>query len=63
MVLDAQKGEEHKEKLTNELFDVGIRLNQEPPNISIKRNKTGGVLFNSQCKLTKIDEKMVKNIM
>ena len=62
MVLDAQKGEEHKEKLTRELENVGIRLNKERPNISIKIQKTGGVMFNSNAKLTKIDEKMVKNI-
>jgi len=47
MVLDAQKGEEHREKLTRELENVGIRLNKERPNISIKIQKTGGVLFNS----------------
>jgi small GTP-binding protein len=62
MVLDAQKGKEHKEKLTRELENVGIRLNKERPNISVKIMKTGGVLFNSSAKLTKIDEKMVKHI-
>lgn len=41
---------------------MGIRLNKERPNISIKIMKTGGVLFNSASKLTKIDEKMVKQI-
>jgi ribosome-interacting GTPase 1 len=36
MMLDAQKGEEHKEKLTRELDTAGIRLNKEKPNILIK---------------------------
>lgn len=63
MVLDAQKGEEQKLKITRELEAVGIRLNKTKPNILIKVNKTGGVLFNASCKLTKIDEKMVRNIM
>jgi len=63
MVLDAQKGEEQKQKITRELESVGIRLNKERPQIMIKVNKTGGVLFNSSCRLTKIDEKMVKHIM
>jgi len=31
MVLDAQKGEEQKEKITRELESVGIRLNKERP--------------------------------
>jgi ribosome-interacting GTPase 1 len=36
MMLDAQKGEEHKAKLTRELEIAGIRLNQEKPKIIIK---------------------------
>ena len=63
MVLDAQKGEEQKAKITKELEVVGIRLNKEKPLINIKVMKTGGIIFNSASKLTKIDEKMVKNIM
>jgi ribosome-interacting GTPase 1 len=42
---------------------VGIRLNKEKPLITIKPLKTGGIIFNSATKLTKIDDKMVKNIM
>lgn len=63
MVLDAQKGEEQKAKITRELETVGIRLNKTKPNILIKPMKTGGIIFNSSAKLTKIDEKMVRNIM
>lgn len=63
MVLDAQKGEEQKLKITRELEAVGIRLNKEKPNIQIKIMKTGGIIFNSSVKLTKIDEKMVRNIL
>lgn len=63
MVLDAQKGEEQKAKITRELESVGIRLNKVKPNINIKIMKTGGIIFNASCKLTKIDEKMVRNIM
>ena len=63
MVLDAQKGEEQKEKITRELESVGIRLNKEKPQIHIKVMKTGGIIFNSAVKLTKIDEKMVRNVL
>jgi ribosome-interacting GTPase 1 len=59
MMLDAQKGEEQKEKLTHELNTVGIRLNKEKPKITIKIQKSGGCHFNSAHKLTKIDSKMV----
>lgn len=62
MILDAQKGEEQKQKLTKELETCGIRLNQERPKIILKLAKTGGVHFHASVPLTKIDEKMVKSI-
>ena len=62
MILDAQKGEEQKMKLTTEIETTGIRLNKEKPNIIIKVQKTGGLFFSSSGPLTKIDEKMVRNI-
>ena len=63
MMLDAQKGEEHKAKLTRELEVSGIRLNKEKPKIIIKIQKIGGIHFSSAFNLTKIDDKMVKNIL
>ena len=63
MVLDSQKWVEERSKLTRELERVGIRLNKEKPDITIRKIATGGVLFNSTIKLTKIDEKMVKTVM
>ena len=42
---------------------MGIKLNKEKPNIKISPQKTGGVIFNTTVKLTKIDEKMIKDIM
>ena len=62
MILDAQKGEEQKVKLTRELEAVGIRLNKLRPEIQIKIMKTGGLLINAAVRLTKIDEKMVRYI-
>jgi ribosome-interacting GTPase 1 len=49
-------------KLTTEIETTGIRLNKEKPNIIIKVQKTGGIFFSSSGPLTKIDEKMVRNI-
>ena len=63
MVLDAQKGNEQKEKITRELESVGIRLNKDKPLISLKVMKTGGIIFNAAVKLTKIDEKMVRSVL
>lgn len=63
MVLDAQKWAEEMPKLTRELESVGIRLNKEKPDISIRKISSGGCMLNSTVKLTKIDEKMVQNIM
>ncbi len=63
MVLDGQKGEDQRLKLTRELETMGIKLNKEKPNIKISPQKTGGVIFNTTIKLTKIDEKMIKDIM
>lgn len=43
--------------------NTGIRLNKEKPNIIIKPQKTGGVVFSASVPITKIDERMVKAIM
>ena len=59
MVLDCQKGDAQKKKLTAELESVGIRLNKSKPNISVHPQKTGGIQFNQTVKGTKIDKKMV----
>lgn len=63
MVLDAQRGQDQKEKLTREMENTGIRLNKEKPKIVIKPQKTGGVHFSASCPLTKIDDRMVKGVM
>ncbi|KAK3247406.1 GTP-binding protein [Cymbomonas tetramitiformis] len=65
MVLDASKFgiDNHKQILTKELEAVGIRLNRSPPQIYFKRKKSGGVTFNSTVNLTKVDEKMVHQIL
>ena len=63
MMLDAQKGEEQKAKLTHELNTTGIRLNKVKPNIRVKTTKTGGIHFNSEKNLAKIDSQMVSLIL
>jgi len=68
MVLDAskEKGNRHREILERELTTVGLRLNQTPPDIYLKIKPTGGIKFNSTCKLTKLGPepaKVVQNIL
>lgn len=62
MVLDVQKAEEQRVKLTRELESVGIRLNKERPRITITKQKGGGVMWTSIGKLTNINEKAIKNV-
>lgn len=42
---------------------MGIRLNKNPPQISITPTKLGGVKLNSTKALTHLNEKIVKNIL
>lgn len=63
MILDAAKSEEQKAKLTREMENTGIRLNKTKPNITIKPQKIGGVVFSSNVPLTKIDARIIKGVM
>jgi hypothetical protein len=64
MVLDAgkEKGNKHKEILEKELHTVGLRLNQQPPDITFKPKPTGGIKFNSTVKLTKFGPNPQKTV-
>ncbi|CAD8079232.1 unnamed protein product [Paramecium primaurelia] len=63
MVLEADKAEDQRRKLTLELDKMGIRLNRKKPDVTITPNKSGMVRITSTIKLTKVDEKLIKNIM
>jgi uncharacterized protein len=41
MVLDATKDDTQKQRLETEMETVGIRLNQEPPEITVTRTNGG----------------------
>ncbi|NWJ77881.1 GTP-binding protein [Marine Group I thaumarchaeote] len=53
----------HEDVLVNELSNIGIRLNQKPPNILIEKSSTGGIAIAQQVKLKKMSEKLVKDIL
>lgn len=47
IVLDATKPLTHKKVITRELEGFGIRLNQKPPDIAVRKKDKGGVRFQS----------------
>ena len=53
----------HEDVLINELGNIGIRLNQLPPNITIEKASMGGIAVAQQVKLTKITEGHLKDIL
>ena len=53
----------HEDVLVTELANIGIRLNQKPPNIIIEKTGVGGISVAQQVKLTKISEKLLKDIL
>ena len=53
----------HENVLVTELANIGIRLNQKPPNIIIEKTGIGGISIAQQVKLTKISEKLLKDIL
>lgn len=53
----------HEDVLTTELGNIGIRLNQLPPNITIEKAAMGGIAVAQQVRLTKITEKHLKDIL
>ncbi|KAL9654394.1 hypothetical protein ABK040_010421 [Willaertia magna] len=64
MMLDASKGEIHRQLLEKELESVGIRLNKPRPNIYYKPLKQGGLRYSTTVKQTKgLTEKLVGEIL
>lgn len=63
MVLDATKRAEQRALLEAELDAVGIRLNQDPPNIYLKPKAAGGVKITFQATPKNLDQKMLYNIL
>ncbi|SVA92466.1 uncharacterized protein METZ01_LOCUS145320, partial [marine metagenome] len=53
----------HEDVLTRELSNIGLRLNQIPPDIVIEKSTTGGIAIAQQVKLKKMSEKLLKDIL
>jgi len=63
MVLDATKEDTQKAMLTKELENIGIRLNKEPPAVTVKQTKGGGLKFNSTVPLTSFDQETCATVL
>lgn len=61
MVIDGKKPE-HYQALLKEVYDSGIRINQQKPIIKIMRKMRGGVSVGRTVK-TEIDDETIKSIM
>lgn len=53
----------HEDVLVTELANIGIRLNQKPPNIVIEKTTTGGIAVAQQIRLTKMSESLLKDVL
>jgi len=60
-MIDAQF-DDNLDIMNKELYNAGIRLNQEKPDIVIKKNARGGINVTSTVKLTYMDESLIKAI-
>ena len=49
--------------LIKELYEIGIRLNTRPPNVTINRASQGGLGITAACKLTRLTESTVRAIL
>ncbi len=54
---------EQFKKIERELYEVGIRLNQQKPNIKISKKSKGGIVIHSSVKLTKISAEEIKGAL
>ncbi len=62
LVLDVFHPNDEK-VLIKELDNIGIKLNQKPPNIIIEKSSSGGISIVKQVKMTKTPEKLLKQIL
>lgn len=53
----------HEGVLVEELGNIGIRINQLPPNMAIEKATSGGISVIQQVRLTKITEKHLRDML
>ena len=53
----------HRQILKNELENIGIRLDQKPPNIILEKANNGGLLINKLIPMHKMSIKLLKEVL
>ncbi|HJU13596.1 MAG TPA: GTP-binding protein [Candidatus Nitrosotalea sp.] len=53
----------HEEVIRTELANIGIRLDQKPPNIVIEKTGDGGIAVSQQVPITKMSVSLLKDIL
>ncbi|MBW9220286.1 50S ribosome-binding GTPase, partial [Methanothermococcus sp. SCGC AD-155-N22] len=54
---------DHLPILERELYNVGIRLDEKPPDVKIIKKDRGGITINATVPLTKIDEETIRAVL
>ncbi|HYP43035.1 MAG TPA: TGS domain-containing protein, partial [Candidatus Nitrosocosmicus sp.] len=52
----------HLDILKKELFEIGVKVNEKPPDVTVEKTSTGGISVNIQAP-TEVDENFIKNVM
>jgi len=52
----------HLEVLKKELFEIGIKVNERPPDVVVEKTTTGGISINIQAPI-QVNENFIKNVM
>jgi len=63
IVLDAMKSVSQKKIIEKELEGVGIRLNKQPPNITVKKKDKGGMNYSTTVKGGELNEEVCRAIL
>ena len=58
-----READDRRDKLIAELYNVGIRLDQEPADIAIEQVERGGLEVIFTSKHPRLDEKLVRGIL
>ena len=61
IIVDVGKPEQY-ETLVRELHEAGIRMNREPPELTIRKASRGGILVNSTVEL-ELDDQLIKAVL
>lgn len=63
IVLDAMKPATHKRLIEYELEGFGIRLNKQPPNVTLKRKEKGGINYQTTVPQSELDSETVEQVL